>query len=325
MPSIKRIAVLTSGGDASGMNPCIRSVVRTGIYKGFEVLGVRHGYRGLIEDEFIEMTLSSVGGIINRGGTILRTSRSEGFLTLEGRKKAYDNLVRRSVGALVLIGGDGTFRGAVDFIDDFNFPIIGIPATIDNDIAGTEYALGYDTAVNVAMNAIDNVRDTAFSHERLFLVEVMGREAGYIAMEAGIAAGAADILIPETVTVIDEVVANLENGRRRGKLSNIVVVAEGDDAGGAFDIAKLIEGKTGYEVRVIILGHMQRGGSPTAYERLMASRFGYQAIRAIMNGDFSKAVAVCGGKPTLIDLSKSTKKPSRIRDDDLDMIIGLAQ
>lgn len=325
MPSIKRIAVLTSGGDASGMNPCIRSVVRMGIYKGFEVFGVMHGYRGLIEDEFIEMTLSSVGHIINRGGTILRTSRSEGFLTTEGRKKAYDNLVKRSIGALVVIGGDGTFRGAVDFINDFDFPVIGIPATIDNDIAGTDYSLGYDTAVNVAMNAIDNVRDTAFSHERLFLVEVMGRHAGYIAMEAGIAAGAGDILIPETVTVIEDVVENLESGRRRGKLSNIVVVAEGDDAGGAFDIAKLIEGKTSYEVRVIILGHMQRGGSPTAYERLMASRFGYQAIKAIMNGDFSKAVAVSGGKPVLIDLLKATKKPSRIKEDDLDMIIGLAQ
>jgi len=325
MSSIKRIAVLTSGGDASGMNPCIRSVVRTGIYKGFEVFGVRHGYRGLIDDEFIEMTLSSVGGIINRGGTILRTSRSEDFLSAEGRKKAYDNLVRRSIGALVVIGGDGTFRGAVDFINDFDFPVIGIPATIDNDIAGTEYTLGYDTAVNVAMKAIDNVRDTAFSHERLFLVEVMGRHAGYIAMEAGIASGACDILIPETITVINDVVANLESGRKRGRLSNIVVVAEGDDAGGAFDIAKLIEGKTSYEVRVIILGHMQRGGSPTAYERLMASRFGYQAIKAIMNNDFSKAVAVSSGKPALIDLSKSTKKLSRIKEDDLDMIIGLAQ
>ena len=325
MTSIKRIAVLTSGGDSSGMNPCIRSVVRTGIYKGFEVMGVMHGYQGLIDDEFIEMSLSSVRGIINRGGTILRTSRSEGFLTIEGRKKAYDNLVKHSVDALVVIGGDGTFRGAVDLISEFNFPIIGIPGTIDNDIAGTDYTIGYDTAVNVAMEAIDKVRDTALSHERLFIVEVMGRHAGYIAMEAGIASGASEILIPETVTVIDDVVANLERGRKRGRLSNVIVVAEGDDAGGAFDIARLIKGKTSYEVRVVILGHMQRGGSPTAYERLMASRFGYQAIKAIMNGDFSKTVGVSGAKPVLIDLAKAARKPSRIKEDDLDMIIGLAQ
>ena len=306
------------------MNPCIRSVVRTGIYKGFEVFGVRHGYQGLIGNEFVEMTLSSVGGIINCGGTILRTSRSPAFLTIEGRKKAYDNLVENRIDVLVVIGGDGTFRGAVDFIEDFNYPVIGIPATIDNDIAGTDYTLGYDTAINVAMNAIDNVRDTALSHERLFLVEVMGRHAGYIALEAGIASGAGYILIPETPTVIDEVVENLERGRRRGKLSNIVVVAEGDDAGGAFDIAKLIEGKTSYEVRVVILGHMQRGGRPTAHERIMASRFGYQAVLAIMKGEFGKAIGVRDGKPNLVPLTKATKKPSEINQDDLDMIVGLA-
>ena len=306
------------------MNPCIRSVVRTGIYKGLEVFGVRHGYRGLMNNEFIEMTPSSVGGIINRGGTILRTCRSDAFFTVRGRKKAYDNLIGNYIDGLVVIGGDGTYRGAVDLIDDFDFPIVGIPATIDNDIAGTDYTLGYDTAVNVAMHAIDNVRDTALSHERLFLVEVMGRHAGYIALEAGIVSGAEEILIPETPTLIDEIVANLEKGRRRGKLSSIVIVAEGDEAGGAFDIARLIEGKTRYEVRVIILGHMQRGGSPTAHERLMASRFGYRAILALIDGNFGKAIGVENGKPNLTEFKKATRKPSKINKDDLDMIIGLA-
>ena len=324
MSGIKRIAVLTSGGDCSGMNPCIRSVVRTGIYRGLEVFGVRHGFQGLMENEFLEMNESSVGGIINRGGTILRTSRSDEFLTYEGRKKAYDNLVNNYIDGLVVIGGDGTFRGALDFIRDFDYPVVGIPATIDNDIAGTDYSLGYDTAVNVAMEAIDKVRDTALSHERLFLVEVMGRHAGYIALEAGIVSGAEAILIPETPTLIDEIVENLERGRRRGKLSSIVIVAEGDEAGGAFDIAKLLEGKTRYEVRVIILGHMQRGGSPTAHERMMASRFGYQAINALIGGNSGKAVGVRNGKPNLTDLKKATRKPSKINEDDLDMIIGLA-
>ncbi len=287
MPKIKKIAVLTSGGDASGMNPAIRSVVRCAIYNGLEVMGVYNGYQGLMDDDIKPMDVSSVGGIINRGGTILYSARAPEFIRVEGIKKAADNFRKHNLDALIVIGGDGTYKGALDFSTICDFPVIGLPGTIDNDISGTDYTIGYDTAVNVAMDAIDKLRDTATSHGRCFVVEVMGRHAGYIALEVGIASGAEDILIPETPTKISEVIENVKEGKARGKKSSIIIVAEGDDTGGGAKTCEMIEGKTGYATRLTVLGHMQRGGSPTAKERLMASRFGYIAVKALLEGKYN--------------------------------------
>lgn len=324
MASIKRIGLLTSGGDSSGMNPCIRAVVRTALYNGIEVMGIRRGYQGLIDDDVYRMDASSVGGIINKGGTILYTSRCKAFREDEGKKQAHETLTKHDIDALVVIGGDGSYRGAKAFSDMFDFPVITAPGTIDNDIAGTDYTLGYDTAVNVAMDAIDKIRDTATSHGRLFLVEVMGRHAGYIALEVGIASGAEDILIPETKTDFDDIIAKIEKGRERGKRSSILVVAEGDEAGGAFDIAKSLEGKTDYPMRVTILGHLQRGGTPTAHERLMGSRFGYYAIEGLLQGHYGNAVGCMYGKPTYTPLSEAIRQTRPIEKVDLELVKALA-
>jgi 6-phosphofructokinase 1 len=321
---IKRIAVLTSGGDSSGMNPCIRSVVRNAIFNGLTVMGVQEGYKGLLNNQIFEMDEASVSGIINRGGTILYSSRCEEFRTVEGRKQAIGKLREHSIDALVVIGGDGSYRGINTLRKEFDFPVIGIPGTIDNDIMGTDYTIGYDTAVNVAMEAIDKIRDTATSHGRLFLVEVMGRHAGYIALEVGIASGAEEILIPETITNFDEMIENLERGRNRGKRSSIVVVAEGEETGGAYTIAKRIEGKTGYKMRVVILGHMQRGGPPTAYERLMASRFGYYAVKALLDGSYGVAIGIQKGEVTYTDIEDATTKPLQINTHDFELAQALS-
>lgn len=293
MPKIKKIALLTSGGDSPGMNAAVRGVVRTAIVNGLEVCGVRRGYQGLIEADFLPMHLGSVSGIVNQGGTVLLSARSEEFKTEEGMRRAFDNLDREGINALIVIGGDGTFRGAHALWSRFRFPTVGVPASIDNDIAGTDFSIGFDTAVNTALEVIDKIRDTATSHERLFIVEVMGRNRGFIALEVGLAGGAEAILVPEVPFSIEEICARLEEGRRRGKLSSIIVVAEG--VARAFEVAKEVEKRGApFEMRVCVLGHLQRGGNPTAFDRVLASRLAAEAVRAILEGDLEVMVGVEG-------------------------------
>ncbi len=286
MKKIKKIAVMTSGGDAPGMNAAIRAVVRSCAYYGLGCVGIYRGYEGLIEDDIVDLGARSVNNIINKGGTILKSARSKEFRTKEGRKKAYENLVQREVDALVVIGGDGSFTGAVTFNEEFGFPVVGIPGTIDNDIFGTTHTLGYDTALNTAVDAIDKIRDTASSHNRLFFVEVMGRDAGFIALNAGVGAGAEEILIPEEDLGLDRMLESLEKSRRAGKSSSIVVVAEGDKSGkNVYELAKYVEENLPeYDVRVSILGHMQRGGSPSCFDRVLASRLGVKAVELLLDG-----------------------------------------
>lgn len=282
---IKRIAVMTSGGDAPGMNAAIRSVVRTSVYYEIEIMGIYRGYSGLIEDDFIEMNARSVSKIINNGGTILKTSRSPEFRTKAGRKKAFENLTKRNVDALIVIGGDGSFAGATKLHDEFNFSVIGIPGTIDNDLGCTDYTLGYDTATNTVIESIDKIRDTANSHNRLFFIEVMGRDAGFIALRTGLATGAISILLPEEDIGIDDLIRILKRNKATHKTSSIVVVAEGDANGGAYEVAKKIKEKYKYlETKVTVLGHIQRGGSPSAFDRVMASRMGVKAVEGLLEG-----------------------------------------
>ena len=284
MAQIKNIGVFTSGGDAPGMNAAIRAVVRTGLYYGLEVTGIRRGYEGMINGEMVPMNLKSVSNIIQRGGTILKTARSEYFKTPEGRKKAYEQLKLNKIDALVGIGGDGTFTGSRIFGQEFDFPIVGLPGTIDNDLIGTDFTIGYDTAINTVIEAVDNIRDTAESHDRLFIVEVMGRDSGLIALRTGIAAGAEAILIPETGNDIEALFDKLERGRK-DKSSKIVIVAEGEEAGNAFEIGdKVKERYPNYDTRVSILGHIQRGGRPTCMDRVLASRVGVAAVEALLAG-----------------------------------------
>lgn len=286
MNTLKRIAVLTSGGDSPGMNAAIRSVVRASVYHGLECVGVYRGYQGLIDNSFVELNARSVKNTINRGGTFLKSARSKEFMTQEGREKAYQNLLSNKIDALVVIGGDGTFTGANIFGKEFNFPVVGLPGTIDNDINGTDFTIGYDTALNTVVEAIDKIRDTASSHDRLFLVEVMGRNAGDIALNSGIGAGAEEILIPEEDMGVERLLESLKRSRNSGKTSSIIVVAEGDQIGK--NITKLAgyiqENLTEYEVKVTVLGHIQRGGSPSCYDRVLASRLGVGAVDALMEG-----------------------------------------
>jgi 6-phosphofructokinase 1 len=290
---MKKIALLTTGGDCPGLNAAIRAVVRTAIHHQLEVFGVLRGYEGLIEDQFIPMYSHSVSNILQRGGTILKTARSERFKTKEGRQLAADHLRRREVDGIVLVGGDGSFRGINLFLQEHPMPVIGIPKTIDNDIYGTDYAIGYDTALNTVVQAVDKIRDTADSHDRLFFVEVMGRDAGMIAILSGIGSGAEAILIPETVTRVDQIVGILSRGWERKKSSMIVIVAEGDDSGGAYKIAEEVKSRFGqYDTRVSILGHMQRGGSPTCFDRVLASRLGVAAVEGLVAGERGKMVGI---------------------------------
>jgi len=283
---MNKIAVFTSGGDAPGMNACIRAVVRAAIHYGIEVMGIRRGYKGMINDDFIPMAATSVSYILHKGGTILGSARSDEFRTPEGRKKAYDNLKKHGIDGIVAIGGDGTFTGANIFMQEYpDIAIVGTPGTIDNDLYGTDFTIGYDTAINTAMEAIDKIKDTADAHDRLFFVEVMGRDVGFIAARSGIAAGAKAILIPESKTDIDDLVLQLLNNAAKKKLSNIVVVAEGDDEGGAMEIAQKVKQRTNlFDIRVTVLGHMQRGGSPTCMDRVLASRVGVAAVQALKDG-----------------------------------------
>ncbi|MDG1529113.1 MAG: 6-phosphofructokinase [Polaribacter sp.] len=284
MKKIKKIAVMTSGGDSPGMNAAIRSVVRTCAYYKKDCVGIYRGFQGMIEGDFIDLKARSVNNIINKGGTILKTARSKEFMTIEGRKKAFENLKKHNIDALVLIGGDGSFTGATIFNDEFNFPIIGIPGTIDNDIFGTSHTLGYDTALNTAVEAIDKIRDTASSHNRLFFVEVMGRDAGFIALNAGVGAGAEEILIPEENLGLERMLESLKKSKYSGKSSSIVVVAEGDKSGkNVFELAEYVEENLPeYEVRVSVLGHMQRGGSPSCFDRVLASRLGVRSVELLL-------------------------------------------
>jgi 6-phosphofructokinase 1 len=285
MVKINKIGVLTSGGDSPGMNAAIRAVVRTGIYCGLDVFGIYRGYEGMIDGQIEQMYTHSVSNIIQRGGTILKTARSSHFMEYEGRLKAYQNLITHKIDALVIIGGNGSFTGASIFEKEFGIPSVGLPGTIDNDLYGTDATIGYDTAVNTVVEAADKIRDTANAHERLFFIEVMGRDAGFIALRSGIACGAEFILVPETTTYIENLARLLRHDWRKNKSSGIVIVAEGDELGGAYKVAEQVkEHLPELDTRVTILGHIQRGGAPSAYDRVLASTLGHVAVRGLLEG-----------------------------------------
>jgi 6-phosphofructokinase 1 len=322
---IKKIGVMTSGGDSPGMNAAIRAVVRTAKYHNMEVFGIHRGYQGMIEGEIREMEAKDVANIIQRGGTILKTARSKAFMTTEGMAKAYDQLQKHGIEGLVLIGGDGTFRGAVEFFKQYTIPAVGLPGTIDKDLAGTDFTIGFDTAVNTAVEAIDKIRDTAEAHDRLFIVEVMGRDAGYIALHSGIACGAEDILIPETATNIDDVLERIDNDERRKKTVHIIVVAEGDEFGGAKELhAAVIQRFPQLDVRSAVLGHIQRGGSPSCADRILASRLGHAAVLALRAGQTQVMAGVINGNIVFTPFENAVKVNSCMSIDMLDMIRVLA-
>ena len=310
---VTKLAVLTSGGDSPGMNAAIRAVVRTGIYNGLEVFGVMRGYNGMIEDDIFKMESRSVANIIQRGGTILKCARSNEFREHAGREIAYQNLKKRGIEGLVVIGGDGSFKGAQIFSNEFDIPCIGLPGTIDKDIAGTDFTIGFDTAVNTAVEAIDKIRDTADAHDRLFIVEVMGRDAGYIALHSGIATGAENILIPETKTDIEELINSLSEKEKRKKLVNLVVVAEGDEFGGGNEIARIVKTRLPkIDTRVCILGHIQRGGSPSCLDRLIASRMGYHAVESLIQGRYNVMVGIVNNKLYYTPLDHAVKAKQKL-------------
>ena len=312
--SIEKIGVLTSGGDAPGMNAAIRSVVRTCAFHQIECVGIYRGYEGMIDGDFKALDARSVNHIINKGGTFLKSARSDRFRTKEGRKEAYDQLLKHAVDALVLIGGDGTFTGGMIFNEEYNFPVVGIPGTIDNDIVGTNFTLGYDTALNTVVEAIDKIRDTASSHKRLFFVEVMGRDVGHIALNAGVGSGAEEILVPEEDLGLDRLLESLEKSKHTGKSSSIVVVAEGDKTGkNVFELRDYVEENLeGYDVRVSVLGHMQRGGSPSCFDRVLASRMGVKAVETLIEGKNNVMVGTINNKLELYPIDKAVKGHSKI-------------
>ncbi|KPL16067.1 MAG: 6-phosphofructokinase [Bacteroides sp. SM23_62] len=308
MAKIKKIGVLTSGGDAPGMNAAIRGVTRTAIYNRLKVIGIRHGYEGMIHGLFKELKAHNVSDIIQKGGTILKTARSKAFRTVEGRKQAYEHLKREGIDAVVVIGGDGTIMGARKFSEEYDIPFVGIPGTIDNDIYGTDYTIGYDTALNTVVEAIDKIRDTASSHNRLFFVEVMGADAGFIAYRSGIATGAEAILVPEMKGQVVGLKDYLEKGFKRKKASNIIIVAEGDESGGAFAIAKKVKNDfKDYDVRVSVLGHIQRGGTPSAYDRVTGSLFGHAAVEALLDDQKSVMIGYTDGEISHCTFNKAIK------------------
>lgn len=296
-PVIKRIAVYTSGGDAPGMNAAIRAVVRTAAYHDLHIYGIRRGYEGMIKGDIRRLETKDVGNIIHRGGTMLKTARSMEFMTKEGREQAYENIQANDIDALVAIGGNGTFTGAKIFQEEYGIPIIGVPGTIDNDLFGTDNTIGFDTAVNTAIEAMDRIRDTADSHNRLFFVEVMGRHAGFIALNTGIGSGSAKIFCPETNDTIEELVNSLKKGAKRKKLFSLVIVAEGDKLGGAQKIADLVKkAYPHYETKVSIIGHLQRGGSPNAADRVLASQMGYYAVEGLLDGRSAVMAGIVNNK-----------------------------
>lgn len=322
---VTKIAVLTSGGDAPGMNAAIRAVVRTGNYFDLEVFGVRRGYSGLVEDDLFAMDSKSVANIIQRGGTILKSARCKEFYTPEGRRKAYDNLQKRDINGLIVIGGDGSFTGALKLQQEFDLPVIGLPGTIDKDLYGSDSTIGFDTAVNTAVEAIDKIRDTADAHDRLFVVEVMGRHAGYIALHSGIATGAENILIPEAETNLEEVIAALSEKEKRKKLVNLIVVAEGDEFGGATVVADILRERLPFlDIRVSILGHIQRGGSPSCVDRILASRMGFAAIESLLEGRHGVMVGIVNDKIAYTPLEIAIREKQHIPEDWLKMVKILA-
>lgn len=304
--NIKRIGVLTSGGDGSGMNAAIRSVVRYGIHCGLEVMGIIRGYQGLIDDEVIALNHRSVSNIINKGGTILKTARCPEFLTEQGQGQAVRTIKKHNIDALIVIGGDGTYRGAHILSAKWHIPVIGLPGTIDNDINGTDSTIGSDTAVNTALDAIDKIRDTATSMERIFVVEVMGRDCGFIALEVAIGAGAEDVLVPERKFDLTEMCHSIVGGNLKGKISWIIIVAEG--AAGAHDVAEKITERTSLETRVVVLGHIQRGGAPTAEDRILATRLGAEAVDLLLRNESGKAVGVLGDKINVVPFEAALEK-----------------
>jgi 6-phosphofructokinase 1 len=318
MSKIKKIAVFTSGGDAPGMNACIRAVVRTGIHFGCEMIGIKQGYQGMIDENFIVMNRHSVSNIMQLGGTILKTARCLEFRTEEGMEKAYQNLKKQGIDALVAIGGDGTFTGAERFSNKYDIPVICVPGTIDNDLYGSDFTLGFDTATNTVIEAIDKIRDTAESHDRLFFIEVMGRDAGCIALRAGIAGGAEAIMLPEKDTAIEDLISTLEHGAANLKSSSIVIVAEGDKNGGAYNVAKRVKEKFDYyDTKVTILGHLQRGGSPSSFDRILGSRMGFAAVKALLAGQTRKMVGLHGNNIALTDLREALSGHEFKLEDDL--------
>lgn len=319
--AIKRIGILTSGGDAPGMNAAIRAVTRTAIYNGFEVCGIRRGYRGLVCNEIIKFTSSSVSNIIQLGGTILKTARCKEFQTPEGRKIAYENMRAAGIDALVVIGGDGSLTGAQTFAREFDVPIVGLPGTIDNDLGGTDSTIGYDTALNTIMEAVDKLRDTASSHERLFFVEVMGRNAGFLALNSAIASGAEAAIIPEIETEVDQLANLISTGFRKSKNSAIVLVAESPKTGGALELAERVKKEfPEYDARVTILGHIQRGGSPTAVDRNLASRMGAAAVEALMEGQRNVMIGIKNSELVYVPISKAVNHDKTVNRKSLDLV-----
>src|SRR5690554_4651708 len=308
------------------MNACIRAVVRTAIYNNIQVSGIIQGYQGMIDNQFIEMNSRSVSNIIQLGGTILKTARCSEFRTVEGRKKAYENLKAAGIDALIGIGGDGTFTGIEVFSREYDIPVIGIPGTIDNDLYGSDFTLGFDTACNTVIEAIDKIRDTAASHDRLFFVEVMGRDSGCIALNAGIAGGAEAILMPETTTAIDQLIVQLESAAKGKKSSTIVIIAEGDQNGGAYNVAKHVKSKFDfYDTKVTILGHLQRGGSPSSFDRVLASRLGFASCNLLLQGKSRRVVGIRGSQVADVDLEESiNNKEFKLADDMLEISRVLA-
>jgi 6-phosphofructokinase 1 len=309
MMRINKIGILTSGGDAPGMNAAVRAAVRNALFNNLEVIGIYRGYEGLIDRDFHQLNRNSVSNIIHLGGTILKTARSERFMTDEGIETAYQNLVDEKIDAIILIGGDGTFRGANLLGSRYDFPVVGLPGTIDNDLNGTDFTIGHDTAVNTVIQAVDKIRDTATSHNRLFFVEVMGRDSGFIALRSGLASGAEYILVPETKTYIDYMVRMLKNDWKKNKTSGIIIVAEGDDAGGAYGVANQIKEKfPEFETRVTILGHIQRGGSPTANDRILSTLLGYEAVNALIAGEKNIMIGIIDKKIVYTPLNLAVKQ-----------------
>jgi len=326
LSQIKKIGVFTSGGDAPGMNACIRAVVRTAVFHETEVVGIRRGYQGMLESDFWDMDARSVGNILHLGGTILKTARCLEFITDEGMEKAYKNIKAHGIDALVAIGGDGTSRGAERLSNRFDIPVICIPGTIDNDLYGSDFTLGYDTATNTVIEAIDKIRDTAASHNRLFFIEVMGRDSGCIALRSGIAGGAEAVLLPEKATGVDELINKLSGDAKNKKTSSIVIVAEGDQSGGAYQLAERVKEKFNfYDIKVTILGHLQRGGSPSSFDRVLASRLGYAAVKELLNGKTRQMIGLRGNSIVLTPLEEALNAPHfKLEEDLMEMVSVLS-
>jgi 6-phosphofructokinase 1 len=324
--AVTKIGVLTSGGDSPGMNAAIRAVVRTGLYNGLEVYGIMRGYQGMIDDDIYQMESKSVANIIQRGGTILKTARCKEFFDHAGRKKAYTNLKKRGINGLVIIGGDGSFQGGKKFHEEFDIPSVGIPGTIDRDIVGTDFTIGFDTAVNTAVSAIDKIRDTMDAHDRMFIIEVMGRDAGFIALHSGIATGAEHIIIPERKTDVVAMIQSLQEKEKRKKLVNLIIVAEGDDEfGGAAGVNKIIKQHLpDMDTRICVLGHIQRGGSPSCLDRVIASRMGYHAVECLIKGRFDIMIGIKENRINYTPFDKAAKMKTRVNDEWMKIVKILA-